>query len=1040
MSGIPKLQNHLDDLSPFSPGKDGFWLGLTFLMVFVGWSVVGQNPETDIPQYEWKSQKDLAIVKPKIIISPPYISINTEDIIIAIATDPQGNVYTLSFGKGVAKRDADGNMINAQFIPSGELDNPLDIAIDEVGFIYIADFLSSGEFFDNGKIKIFGPNGNYLPARTILTSFYRPLGLDVNDDNVYVAEFNDAKQGPEQDQQLSRVRIYNKNNGILVDETKQVEVPFRIAVDSKKNVFVSQAGNSDVDPKIPASVLIFDQNLNYQGKLPNIISPGSVVVDSFDFIHVLEYGDKINFEQFIDYENLNTSETLELYNKIDDGINNHDFIVKIYDTNRSLVKTIKDNVSNEFNIEFPVDIAFNRCDRMYINNVKTVSGLGLDFDLEIYQRTPSFDIVKPVALCIAPGKEFILVNGSVTITTADINAGSSDNCSLTLSLSQTTFTSPGIKNITLTASDGAGNTGSCTTTIEIKNPFSPPINCKPTTIFLGTNGIAILNPADIFDGDSNTPDIDHLEVDKKDFTCPDLGFQSVKLAVFYTNGTTAVCNAQVTIVDNIDPVALCIAPGKEFILVNGSVTITTADINAGSIDNCSLTLNISQTTFTTPGIKNITLTASDGAGNTGSCTTTIEIKNPFVPPINCKPTTIFLGTNGLAILNPADIFDGDSNTPDIDHLEVDKKDFTCPDLGSQPVVLTVFYTNGTTAVCNAQVTIADTIAPVAKCATGYDIWLNANGTASLNAIEINKQSSDNCGIESMEIDKTTFTSADIGVIIVALTVIDVAGNSDSCETSVTVHPYAGSGTNFTCLTEFVLQLDESGNAVLIAEDLYTGDPGNRNFFLSKTSFNCSNIGNNQVDLSYTGNDGSGTCEINVIVEDRISPEARTRNLNVTLDSFGIATITPEMIDNGSTDNCGTLSFSLDRISFSCIDLGENVIRLTVKDAQGNIASGTAIVNISGNCVEEPEEPSEETFEYIFIYPNPTPGPFTFDTPTGWSIEKVEVYDARGRYVLTENYSGNQIEYSMDLSSLQQAIYILKLYTSRGIRIIRVIIY
>jgi hypothetical protein len=107
----------------------------------------------------------------------------------------------------------------------------------------------------------------------------------------------------------------------------------------------------------------------------------------------------------------------------------------------------------------------------------------------------------------------------------------------------------------------------------------------------------------------------------------------------------------------------------------------------------------------------------------------------------------------------------------------------------------------------------------------------------------------------------------------------------------------------------------------------------------------------------------------------------------------------------------------------------------VKDAQGNIASGTAIVNISGNCVVEPEEP----FQYIFIYPNPTLGPFTFDTPNGWSIKKVEVYDARGRYVLTETFSENQIEYSMDLRSLQQAVYILKLYTSQGIRILRVII-
>ena len=136
MSGFPKPQNHPKNLSPFSPGKAGIWVVLTFLMVFVGGSAVGQNPETVIPQYEWLDKDDIATVS--------IATLNTDDLIISIATDPQGNVYTLSFGKGVAKRDADGNLINAQFIPSGALDNPLDIAIDEVGFIYIADFLAQG--------------------------------------------------------------------------------------------------------------------------------------------------------------------------------------------------------------------------------------------------------------------------------------------------------------------------------------------------------------------------------------------------------------------------------------------------------------------------------------------------------------------------------------------------------------------------------------------------------------------------------------------------------------------------------------------------------------------------------------------------------------------------------------------------------------------------------------------------------------------------------------------------------------------------------
>jgi hypothetical protein len=191
-----------------------------------------------------------------------------------------------------------------------------------------------------------------------------------------------------------------------------------------------------------------------------------------------------------------------------------------------------------------------------------------------------------------------------------------------------------------------------------------------------------------------------------------------------------------------------------------------------------------------------------------------------------------------------------------------------------------------------------------------------------------------------------------------------------------------------------------------------------------------------VDFNYTGNDGSGTCGINVIVEDRISPEARTRNINVTLDSFGTATITPEMIDNGSADNCATPQLSLDVTTFGCNDLGENKVILKATDGSGNFTTQTATVTVSGSCKETPVT----GFQYIFIYPNPTPGPFTFDTPSGWSIEMVEVFDARGRYVLTETYSENQVEYSMDLSSLQQAVYILKLHTSQGIKIIRVIIY
>ncbi|WP_144958642.1 T9SS type A sorting domain-containing protein [Gillisia sp. Hel_I_86] len=91
--------------------------------------------------------------------------------------------------------------------------------------------------------------------------------------------------------------------------------------------------------------------------------------------------------------------------------------------------------------------------------------------------------------------------------------------------------------------------------------------------------------------------------------------------------------------------------------------------------------------------------------------------------------------------------------------------------------------------------------------------------------------------------------------------------------------------------------------------------------------------------------------------------------------------------------------------------------------------------MTGNCNINPF-PGEE---YIFIYPNPTSGPFQFATPTGVTIQRVEVFDARGRMVMFKEYSEAALQYNMDLSGVQSAVYILKLFTSEGTDVVRVLI-
>ncbi|WP_206081962.1 choice-of-anchor tandem repeat GloVer-containing protein, partial [Maribellus sediminis] len=65
---------------------------------------------------------------------------------------------------------------------------------------------------------------------------------------------------------------------------------------------------------------------------------------------------------------------------------------------------------------------------------------------------------------------------------------------------------------------------------------------------------------------------------------------------------------------------------------------------------------------------------------------------------------------------------------------------------------------------------------------------------------------------------------------------------------------------------------------------------------------------------------SSTCTSTITVEDNTSPVAIAQNLTVELDANGQATITPEQVNNGSTDNCEIESLSLSKSSFDCSDV------------------------------------------------------------------------------------------------------------------------
>ncbi len=81
------------------------------------------------------------------------------------------------------------------------------------------------------------------------------------------------------------------------------------------------------------------------------------------------------------------------------------------------------------------------------------------------------------------------------------------------------------------------------------------------------------------------------------------------------------------------------------------------------------------------------------------------------------------------------------------------------------------------------------------------------------------------------------------------------------------------------------------------------------------------------------------------LDDREAPRARCQNTIVALNEDGQALIGPEDIDGGSQDNCRIVDWRVRPNAFSCDDLGEHEVRLTVEDAAGNTDSCTAMVRV-----------------------------------------------------------------------------------------------
>ena len=531
----------------------------------------------------------------------------------------------------------------------------------------------------------------------------------------------------------------------------------------------------------------------------------------------------------------------------------------------------------------------------------------------------------------------------------------------------------------------------------------------------------------------------------------------MQIEVFDGSGgpSAGTCEFEIQLIDNIPPQFDCpsnpvnISPDSE-----GNYILP--DFRTGLTDNCGGIFNFNQspspgTELTEGGM--VLLSATDVAGNENTCEFEVVLLQEGEPSFNC-PTG-----NEIPELTLDESCDYD--LPELKDLVSDFQNFEnsayittrAEQIDNYLQVQIRVYDGSEEAEllvgeCNFTIELIDATPPVARCVSGITVQLDQDGSVSISPEDLDNGSFDSCGNVSLSLSQSTFTAADIqnSPVIVNLIVTDDAGNSTFCLTQVTVEPYnPEEPPGFSCIESLSLSLDAEGEAVLDVDQLYQGSLGpDASVSVDKEVFTCDDIGQQTVTLTYSGS-SSGSCTITITVTDETSPEARARDIEVFLNENGAASITAADLDDGSTDNCGIadLEFQISESSFTCNDIGENILEFEVTDGSGNSSVTSVTVTVrdpQGVCESDPVEPPAEG-KFVILYPNPSRGEVQIATSPGIVLQRVEIFDMRGRFLDLRELNFNPLtkSYSLDLKNYQTGVYTLKLYSEEREYIRRAII-
>jgi hypothetical protein len=444
-------------------------------------------------------------------------------------------------------------------------------------------------------------------------------------------------------------------------------------------------------------------------------------------------------------------------------------------------------------------------------NVITLTATDACGETDVCQTTITVSMNNPpVATCPGDDQLFVCDLSPITIGGFDCSDpdGNLTSCVAiggTLTGNDVTFTPVvGANVITLTATDACGETDVCQTTITVA------LNNPPVATCPGDDQLFVCDLSPITIGGFSCSDPDGnltscaatggtLTGNDVTFT-PVVGANVITLTAADACDETDVCQTTITVTLNNPPVATCPGDDQLFVCDLSPITIggfscSDPDGNLSTCDATGGTLVGDEVTFTpVVGANVITLTATDACDETDVCQTTITIT------LNSPPVATCPGDDQIFVCDlqsPITIGGFDCSDPDGNltscvatggTLVGNEVTFT-PVVGANVITLTATDACDETDVCQTTITVALNSPPVATCPGDQLLFVCDLSPITIDGFGCSDPDGNltTCVVDGGTLigDEVTFTPVK-GVNTITLTATDACGETDVCQTVVTV--------------------------------------------------------------------------------------------------------------------------------------------------------------------------------------------------------------------------------------------------------------